>query len=161
VFQLPFYWMFLSPLRFALLGVTSLLLINCDKPSRMEDLYSRNLTLPNGQVIRTEVMIDPVSMTRGMMFRNSLEPDHGMLFVHKTPGRYSYWMYQTLIPLDIIWMDTNHRIVEISPKTPPCPSKSAKECPSYGGSKTANFVLELAGGMAAKYGLQVGDSVAF
>lgn len=141
--------------------VLCLALASCEKSTTMDDLYSRTLTLPNGQKIRVEVMIDPIAMTRGMMFRNSLDPDKGMLFIHKNPGLYSYWMFQTLIPLDIIWMDVNHRVVEISANTPPCPSKDSRQCPSFGGTKQSNFVLELAGGMAAKYGLKVGDTVTF
>jgi len=56
-------------------------------------------------VIRAEVVIDPVAMTRGMMFRHFAGTGSRNAFVHKNPGKYSYWMYQTLIPLDIIWMD--------------------------------------------------------
>lgn len=100
-------------------------------------------------------------MLRGMMFRDSLAPDRGMLFIHGAPGKYSYWMYQVRIPLDIIWIAPNHGIVEISADTPPCPSKSASACPSFGGQQTAVYVLELAGGSARKYSLKVGDTISF
>jgi uncharacterized membrane protein (UPF0127 family) len=98
---------------------------------------------------------------RGMMFRDSLAKDRGMLFVHPSDGNYAYWMYQCRIPLDIIWMNHDRRIVEISTDTPPCPSKAAHECPSFGGHEKARYVLELAGGGAALYGLHVGDSLSF
>ncbi len=69
-------------------------------------------------------------------------------------------MYQVRIPLDMIWMDSDHRIVEISADTPPC--NTARDlCPTYGGHARAQFVLELAGGMAAKYGLKTGDRIEF
>jgi hypothetical protein len=84
-----------------------------------------------------------------------------MLFIHDKPGTYGYWMYQVKIPLDIIWMDRTETIVEISANTPPCPSKSARECPTYGGTKSAQYVLELGGGMASKYGLKAGDTLRF
>lgn len=118
------------------------------------------VTLPGGQKIRAEVMSRPEDMARGMMFREHLAPDRGMLFVHGTPGRYRYWMYQCLIPLDILWMDAERRIVEISENTPPCRGQSW-ECPSYGGNHDAQFVLELAGGVARKYGLKPGDRLSF
>jgi uncharacterized membrane protein (UPF0127 family) len=70
-------------------------------------------------------------------------------------------MYQVRIPLDIIWMDHDRRIVEISANTPACLSRSAHECPSYGGHEKARYVLELAGGGAALYGLKVGDTLGF
>jgi uncharacterized membrane protein (UPF0127 family) len=84
-----------------------------------------------------------------------------MLFVHSEDAYHAYWMYQCRIPLDIIWMDHDRKIVEISANTPPCPSKSAKECPSFGGHEKAHYVLELAGGGAALYSLRVGDAVSF
>lgn len=116
--------------------------------------------LPGGQQIRAEVMSRPEDMARGMMFRDHLAPDRGMLFVHREPGRYRYWMYQCLIPLDIVWMDAERRIVEISENTPPCKGE-AWQCPYYGGNHDAQFVLELAGGMARKYGLKLGDRLSF
>jgi len=128
--------------------------------STLDELNTRTVILPGGQKIRVEVMTHPTDMMRGMMFRDYLAPDRGMLFVHGSLGNYPYWMYQVRIPLDIIWLDEKRRIVEISPNTPPCQQK-ASECPSYGGNQKALFVLELAGGMAAKYNLKLGDVLEF
>lgn len=128
------------------------------KTVSLEELGTRVINLPNGKQIRAEVVINPADMQRGMMFRDSLPQGRGMLFIHQNPGTYAYWMYQVRIPLDIIWMDSNRRIVEISANTPPCPGK---ECPTYGGHETARFVLELAGGEAQKHGLRVGDTLTF
>ena len=69
-------------------------------------------------------------------------------------------MYQTLIPLDIVWMDSSKRIVEIVPDAPPCKTEASK-CPHFGGNEPAQYVLELAGGMAKKYGINVGDYISF
>ncbi|MGC8793364.1 MAG: DUF192 domain-containing protein [Bryobacteraceae bacterium] len=126
----------------------------------LDEFNTRTVILPGGQRIRVEVMTHPTDMMRGMMFRDYLGPDRGMLFIHGSPGNYPYWMYQVRIPLDIIWLDEHRRIVEIQPDTPPC-LKKASECPSYGGNQKALFVLELAGGMAAKYGLKIGDQLTF
>ncbi len=93
---------------------------------------------------------------RGMMFRESLAPDRGMLFLHKPPGKYAYWMYQVKMPLDIIWMDEQGNIVEIAANVPPCPSSVASQCPVFGGTRTAQVVLEIGGGLAQKYGLTTG-----
>jgi uncharacterized membrane protein (UPF0127 family) len=97
---------------------------------------------------------------RGMRFRTSLAPDRGMLYVHKNPGPYTYWTYQYEIPLDMIWMDTSRQIVEIVENVPPCKTQASR-CAHYGGTKVARFHLELASGMAAKYGLKVGDKLEF
>ena len=145
-----------------LCAVAACVAVSCGGQSNsVDDFNSRPITLPNGQVIHAEVMVQKQDMYRGMMFRDSLAPGQGMLFVHAQPSKVPYWMYQVRIPLDIIWMDANRRVVEISANTPPCPSKSAKECPTFGGHYPAQWVLELGGGMAAKYGLAVGDVLSF
>ena len=130
------------------------------KPITLDEDRTRLITLPGAERIRAEVMMHPTDMSRGMMFRESLAPDRGMLFIHGSPGNYPYWMFQVRIPLDILWLDANHSIVEISANTPPCQAR-ASECPTYGGRQKALFVLELAGGMAEKYRLRVGDTLAF
>ena len=125
------------------------------------ELPTTPVTLPNGKVIRAELATEPQEQQRGLMFRTRLAPDHGMLFVFPEPGNHPFWMYHTLIPLDIIWMDASRRVVFLSPNTPPCPSENARECLNYGGQVTARFVLELAGGSIAAQGLQVGDTLRF
>lgn len=148
-------------MRSTCLLVLLLALLGCgDKPVTLEEYQTQVVTLPDGTKIRAEVMTHPTDMMRGMMFRDSLPADRGMLFIHGSLGPYPYWMYQVRIPLDIIWMDMNRRIVEISPNTPPC-QKKATECPNYGGHEKALFVLELAGGMAAKHNLRVGAALSF
>jgi uncharacterized membrane protein (UPF0127 family) len=150
-----------------MLRVLSVLLLllsmsGCDTKSQsVDDFQSQPLTLPGGQQIRVELMRLREDMMRGMMFRKSLAPDRGMLFVHGSPGLYPYWMYQVLIPLDILWLDLDRRVVEIAANTPPCPSASAKECPYFGGHKMAVYVLELPGGAAGRFGIRVGDRVKF
>jgi len=149
--------------RFRTLGLLPLaLLLGCssDKSSTMEDLTSAVVTLPGGQKIKAERMVLTTDLARGMMFRDSLAADRGMLFFHEREGTYSYWMYQTRIPLDIVWMDRFRRIVEIVANAPPCKTV-ASQCAHYGGNQRAQFVLELAGGMASKYGLKTGDILEF
>jgi len=128
------------------------------KASTVEDYQTQDVTLPGGQIIKAEMMIDQMDLMRGMMFRTSVAPDHGMLFVHRRPGKYSYYMYQVVIPLDMIWMDAGHNIVEVVENAQPCGTPASK-CPLYGGHETAQFVLELGGGMARKYSLASGQTL--
>jgi uncharacterized membrane protein (UPF0127 family) len=125
-----------------------------------DGLRTRKVTLPGGQSIRAEVEMTDMDMQKGMMFRDSLASGRGMLFIHQAAGLYPYWMYQVKIPLDMIWMDPSHRIVEISPDTPPCKTK-ASLCAHYGGHQTAQFVLELGGGEAHRLGLSLGQTLQF
>lgn len=126
-----------------------------------EDLRMRTLTMPTGEQIRAEVLIRPEEVMRGMMFRPSLPPDRGLLFIHRRPGRYSYWMHNVKVPLDIIWLDKDRNVVEVSLSTPPCQEQDPVKCPQYGGKVDSRFVLELAGGMAAKYNVAVGSRIEF
>ncbi len=80
-----------------------------------------------------------------------------MLFFFNTPGLHAFWMFETFIPLDIIWLDTDRRIVTISADTPPCPD--GVNCPLYPPSEPAKYVLELAGGEASRRGLGIGDQL--
>ena len=133
-------------------------LAGCDKPTTVEDFYTSDIILPGGQVIKTEFVYDTAGALRGMQFRNSIAPDHGMLYAHRIPGKYGYWMYQTLIPLDMIWMDPKNKVVEIVENAPPCKTP-ASQCPHYGGNEVAQYVLELGAGMVKKYGVKVGDMI--
>jgi len=148
-------------LRLLIIPLAVLALCACGSRESDAGLNITEVTFPSGQIVRAETMLQQIDQMRGMMFRDSLAQDRGMLFVHPAEGKYPYWMYQCRIPLDIIWMNQDRRIVEISANTPPCPSKAAHECPSFGGHENARYVLELAGGGAALYGLKLGDSLSF
>ena len=102
-----------------------------------------------------------LDVARGLMFRDSLPQDRGMLFIHSKEQRWQYWMYHVRFPLDVIWMDRNRRIVEIVRDTKPCTARKSADCPLYGGQADALYVLELNAGGAAKQGLRLGDVLSF
>src|SRR5579871_377889 len=133
-------------------------LAGCEKPTNPEDFSVRDLTLPGGRVIKVETMMGTVDLRRGMTYRTSLAADHGMLFVHSKPDNYPYWMYHVMIPLDIIWIDTDHKIVEMVLNAQPCQTTPDK-CPQYMSARPAHFVLELPGGSAKKYNLAIGQQL--
>ncbi|RMF83348.1 MAG: DUF192 domain-containing protein [Planctomycetota bacterium] len=122
---------------------------------------TQEVRLPDGSVIEAELRLTPEEQATGMMFRPQLPPDKGMLFLFSTMEPRAFWMYQTNAPLDIIWMDDNKRIVEISENTPPCPSRDARECPTYGGTAHSVYVLEAAAGFVARHNLKIGDQLEF
>src|SRR5262245_15399930 len=129
-------------------------------PAQQSSENLKEITLPDGAKIQCEVMIRPEDMARGMMYRDSLPEGRGMLFVHGKPGKYSYWMPNVKIPLDIIWMDPDRRIVEMSADTPPCKTEP-EQCPYFGGSVEALTVLELPAGSIARHKLTLGAGIGF
>ena len=82
---------------------------------------------------------------RGLMFREALAEDHGMLFVFEREQPLAFWMKNTLIPLDILYFDDAFRLVSITADTPPC---RTAYCPSYPSARPARYVLELNAGQA-------------
>ncbi|MEX2300497.1 MAG: DUF192 domain-containing protein [Bryobacterales bacterium] len=124
-------------------------------------LSTMPVSYPDGTTIRAEVALNILDQARGLMFREDLPPDKGMLFVFMDEAERSFWMFRTKIPLDILWINANHQIVEISANTPPCPGERRDDCPSYGGNAYAQFVLEIAAGQAAAHNLKVGDRLNF
>jgi uncharacterized membrane protein (UPF0127 family) len=149
-------------LRFAFITTLCALLAACGGGEQnVKDFNKRPVTLPDGAVVRAEALTNRIDMARGMMFRDSLPEGEGMLFIHGSPNKYSYWMYEVKVPLDIIWMDANGVVVEISENTPPCPSKKSSECPTFGGNKDSMVVLEVPGGYGRKHGVAVGQVIRF
>jgi uncharacterized protein len=146
--------------RYALVPLIAMLGGCGEKTDAVDEFRTTKVRLPDGVVIRAEIMRRPEDMMRGMMFRDSLPQDRGMLFIHGKPGKYTYYMYQVKIPLDIIWMDSRNNVVEISENTPPC-TTNASQCPTYGGTKDALVVLELAGGTARRHGIVPGARLEF
>jgi len=93
----------------------------------------------------------------GLMFGESLDSDRGMLFIFDEEGEYSFWMKNTLIPLDIIWINSDKEVVYISKNTQPC----GEECKSVIPVGKAKYVLEINGGIADKIGIGLGDRLTF
>ncbi len=90
------------------------------------------------------------------MHRPSLRADRGMLFLFPTTDVHSFWMKDTLIPLDMVWIDDASRVVDVKANVPPC---KADPCPSYTPSGAARYVLELAAGQAAAHRVTAGASL--
>jgi len=116
--------------------------------------------LPDGSTVHVELATTEKQREYGLMGRTSLPQGRGMLFVHDDTADHAYWMYHCKIGLDIVWMDAAHRIVEMSPDTPPCTGK-ANTCPNYGGHQPSKYVLELPVGSIKKHNLAVGEVINF
>lgn len=116
-------------------------------------------TLPTGRVelggreYTVELAVDHPARMRGLMFREELPQDRGMLFVFEREQPLAFWMKNTLIPLDILYFDDSLRLVSISADTPPC---RTPYCPNYPSARPARYVLELNAGQARALQLKPG-----
>jgi len=114
------------------------------------------LSIAAASGIRTfevEVVREERDRNRGLMFRRHMDAGHGMLFDYDPPVVVAFWMKNTYIPLDIIFVDVEGRIIRIAANTTP---HSLEHIPSGG---EARAVLEINGGLAEKLGIKVGDRV--
>jgi len=107
-----------------------------------------------GQRFSVEVADDDNERSRGLMFRDEMPDAHGMLFVHEREEPQAYWMKNTRIPLDILYFDSDLKLVSQQRDVPPCALGNG--CPPYPSRAPAQFVLELNAGQAARLNLADG-----
>jgi uncharacterized membrane protein (UPF0127 family) len=94
----------------------------------------------------------------GLMHRKSMDADKGMLFIFQQAQPYTFWMKNTLIPLDIIWLDHARRVVHIEKNVPPC---KHDPCADYHPLASALYVLEINAGLSEKKNIRLGDTAQF
>lgn len=100
----------------------------------------------------------PEERATGLMFRKDLDKDKGMLFIFEEPGKYGFWMKNTLIPLDIIWINSEGIVVFIKSNAIPC---GVGVCDSIYPKEIASYVLELNSGEVDNQNIRVGDKALF
>jgi uncharacterized protein len=103
--------------------------------------------------VTLEVAATDESRRRGLMYRSSLADGHGMLFVFPTEEQHAFWMKNTLIPLDMVFIDGKRQIVGVHPEATPLSTASIAV------GHPSRYVLEVPGGYAARRGIAVGDRV--
>ena len=116
------------------------------------------VTFPDGFVVQVEVAADDPTRQQGLMYRDQLAENRGMIFLFGEDGVYPFWMKNTIIPLDMIWIDTAHKVVSVQHDVPPC---KADPCPSYPPTGPARYVLETASGVAKRHRLEAGAVLRF
>lgn len=130
-----------------------------DNPPRFRK--DGELTFIDGEteepISRIDVEIASTDFQRqmGLMFRPELEEDRGMLFLFDTEVMQSFWMKNTLIPLDIIYVNSRREIIDVYHSTETMSEKS------YPSSKPAIYVVEVNAGYCKEHGIKEGDKIMF
>ena len=97
---------------------------------------------------------------QGLMGRDFMEEDHGMLFIYDKGLIPIMWMKNMLIPLDILFISPELKVVYIAENVPPCYEEDDADCLRYGdASKTVSYVLELPAAYVEKNGVEIGDKI--
>lgn len=119
------------------------------------------VSTPDGLMIYCEIADTPAKRSQGLMFRTRMAPDRGMLFTFpefQEPGYWTFWMKNTKMPLDILWLDQDGTIVHVERYVPIC-TRTDNLCPRYRPKTAAVQVLELGAGQAATLNLSVGTQL--
>jgi uncharacterized membrane protein (UPF0127 family) len=116
------------------------------------------LTLPSGKVLQAELMIKDEDRAMGLMFRPSLPLDRGLLFIFEAADFHGIWMKNCRFPIDIVWLDEEHRVVHVAEAVPPC---KIEPCPVYTPMKKAAYVVEINAGQARREKATLGSRLQF
>lgn len=120
--------------------------------------YQKTKVCFNDFCWQAEVANNRFTIAKGLMFRKSLTENEAMLFVFAQEGIQPFWMKNTLIPLDIIFLGKDKKVLDIVKDAQPCQSQ---KCPSYRNQVPAQYVLEIKAGQAEKIGLNTGSALMF
>jgi uncharacterized membrane protein (UPF0127 family) len=104
---------------------------------------------------KVELAITAAEHERGLMFREHMDPDAGMLFISDSPRQQVFWMKNTLIPLDMIFIGADWRIAGVVENAEP------KTLTSRDVGVPSQYVLEINGGLSARFGIRAGQPVDF
>lgn len=117
--------------------------------------HPENKVCFNQNCFSVELAKTEAEREKGLMNRKQLDKNSGMLFIFNKEGIYPFWMKDTLIPLDMIWIDGNSVVVFIAKNVQPCKSLI---CPIMNPKIGAKYVLEVNAGISKELGIKVGDT---
>jgi uncharacterized membrane protein (UPF0127 family) len=138
-------------LRLAAAAVVTALAFQAPGAAWADPLLTYPLKI-KGHAIRVEVANTEDTRRTGLMFRDALPENQGMLFVYETEGRHAMWMKNTLIPLSVAFIDRSGRIINIEDMQPQTED-------AHGAQASAAFSLEANRGWFTKRGIKAGDRV--
>ena len=112
----------------------------------------------NNQCFNVEVAQTPAERALGLMYRQELAENSGMLFIFAENALHNFWMKNTFIPLDIIWISADNKIIYLNKNTLPC---KTEQCPQIKPNAEARYVLEINADLTDEFNIKIGDQVNF
>jgi uncharacterized membrane protein (UPF0127 family) len=112
------------------------------------------------ETIKLEVAETPAEIEKGLMYRTSMPETQGMVFIFPPAQKVAFWMKNTLIPLDMIFIK-NGKIEKICKDVPPCKAKNDRDCPVYPSKDliSVDEVIEVNAGYCDRHNAKEGDAV--
>ncbi len=114
--------------------------------------------LPDGFQVTLELAITPDELSQGLMFRPKLPEDRGMLLIFAEERLPSIWMMNTLVALDLVYLDSTGTVVDVITDAQPCPGEP---CPKFTPKQPAKAVLEIPAGAATLHVIEAGTQLEF
>lgn len=113
---------------------------------------------PSGVSVLAEKADSPEKRSRGLMYRSSLGEKEAMIFYFDESAYHAFWMYNTRIPLTVVFLNDGFKIVDIKNMSP-CLEKNPNLCPAYAPEGLARYAIEVNRGFVERYGIRTGDHV--
>ncbi|MBS3072584.1 DUF192 domain-containing protein [Candidatus Pacearchaeota archaeon] len=135
---------FLTILFFVVLIIITIILYDFSLKNDKEFIMENQKVCIDNNCFDVEVADSDYERIKGLMDREFLDEEDGMLFIFPEEDIWSFWMKNTLIPLDIIWINKNMEIVEINKNMLPC---EANPCKIYSPENKSKYVLEINSGL--------------
>lgn len=134
-----------------------LLFFSCVKNENKKILEPKAI-FPDGFVVNVKLAVNDAEKAFGLMFVSYLPENEGMLFINNIKTTNPFWMKNCYIPLDLIWLDKDGSVVDITKNAEPC---KEEPCPNYFPSQGYYYVLEVNGSTSDKHSLKIGDKIMF
>ncbi len=135
----------------------------CGCSSEPAALYQTETVQIKGALFVLELALTPEERAEGLMGREKIAAEGGMLFVFPNqppyPTELGFWMKNCLTPIDLIFLDPGGQVIAIHEMNPPLPGVTDAELPVYQSGVPAQFAIELQGGRAAEIGVAIGDVI--
>ena len=146
----------IAALRFTTLAMTLICFLSCANAGKaMKEVTILTQNPSQKIVVKTEVADTDALRMQGLMFRKDLGKNEGMIFLFPADSHTAFWMHNTYIPLDILFINKDHQIVDIAENAQPLSDDLIQPLHSY------RYTLEVNGGFSKAHKIQVGDRVEF